>query len=392
MKLRSTTTPASISKVAKYGLVLTLIIATLVGGYMYINRPASANYNARINQLQAERSRFQQEAMRLNNEATSLSNTLAQLTNEKNALQSQVDLTQARHDQLTAQITETEAEIEKNRKALGSTIVDLYAGDSVSPVEILASSQNFGDFLDKQEYRSSVKDSLNTTIKHVKDLRTQLQDQKKEVVAVLDEQKQARDSLAAKEAEQATILAKTQNEEAGFRELIKGREAEIENAKELQRALDNAYRNAILNQGGSAAGYGWNESNCPMLGMLSTGGANGRGGDGRGYGCRQCASYVAWKIWTETGNWYQWGDAKNFTANAKAEGYRDLGMNPEPGSIAVMNPAKAGQQYGHVAWVEGVSGNDVTISQYNYNWGAGYGLYSKMTMSKYAFDHYVKIK
>ncbi len=56
-----------------------------------------------------------------------------------------------------------------------------------------------------------------------------------------------------------------------------------------------------------------------------------------------------------------------------------------------MNPAKAGQGFGHVAWVESVSGNNVTVSQYNYDYGQGYGLYSKMTMSKYAFDNFVKI-
>ena len=85
------------------------------------------------------------------------------------------------------------------------------------------------------------------------------------------------------------------------------------------------------------------------------------------------------------------GNAVNFTGNAKAAGYQDLGMNPQPGSIAVMNPAKAGQGFGHVAWVESVSGNNVTVSQYNYDYGQGYGLYSKMTMSKYAFDNFVKI-
>jgi surface antigen len=65
---------------------------------------------------------------------------------------------------------------------------------------------------------------------------------------------------------------------------------------------------------------------------------------------------------------------------------------PMPGSIAVMDPGKAGQSYGHVAWVESVSGNMVTISQYNYDYGDGYGMYSVMTLSSGAFDHYVKIK
>jgi surface antigen len=129
-----------------------------------------------------------------------------------------------------------------------------------------------------------------------------------------------------------------------------------------------------------------------MWGYLSTGGADGNGGDGFGYGCRQCASYAAWRIAKETGIYYRWGNAKDFTQNARNAGYEYLGTNPQPGSIAVMDPAKAGQGYGHIAWVEAVSGGMVTISQYNYDYGQGYGMYSVMTLSASSFDHYVKIK
>jgi surface antigen len=127
-----------------------------------------------------------------------------------------------------------------------------------------------------------------------------------------------------------------------------------------------------------------------MSGYLSTGGADGNGGDGYGYGCRQCASYAAWRIAKETGIYYRWGNAVDFTRNARNAGYQEGA--PMPGSIAVMDPAKAGQGYGHVAWVEAVSGGNVTVSQYNYDYGQGYGMYSMMTLSASAFDHYIKIK
>jgi surface antigen len=49
---------------------------------------------------------------------------------------------------------------------------------------------------------------------------------------------------------------------------------------------------------------------------------------------------------------------------------------------------------GHVAWVEAVSddGSKVLVSQYNYNYGAGWGMYSEMWLSSNFFDQYVKIK
>jgi surface antigen len=62
-----------------------------------------------------------------------------------------------------------------------------------------------------------------------------------------------------------------------------------------------------------------------------------------------------------------------------------------------MDPGKAGQSYGHVAWVESdpqvINGqNVILVSQYNYDYGAGYGMYSEMILSVNAFDHYIHVK
>jgi len=153
--------------------------------------------------------------------------------------------------------------------------------------------------------------------------------------------------------------------------------------------VDNSGEYELIDPG-SMSGYPWDESNCQMSGYWSMGGADGNGGDGRGYGCRQSASYVAWKIATIIGKYYSWGNAVNFTSSAVAAGYTEGA--PQAGSIAVMDPATSGASEGHVAWVEAVSGNTVTVSQYGYNYGAGYGMYSMMNLSVSAFDHYVHIE
>ncbi len=397
MKLK-TTTPASISsKVMKRIFLFATVVVLALASVVYINtRPTSADeYDDKIRALQADMSRYQQEADRLNAEATTLANALAQITNEKNAIQAQVDLSQAQYDKLVIQIKETEKKIEDNQDALGTTITDLYVDDQMTPIEMLASSQNIGEYIDKQEYRESVRDELTSTIKEVKDLKKQLSDQRVEVEKVLVQQKTARDALAAKQAEQSNLLASTQNDEANYQGMIKDSQAQINEARATQAALRarlNSSGGYTLIDTGSMGGYPWNAGNCPMVGYLSSGGANGSGGDGYGYGCRQCASYVAWRIAKETGVYYRWGNAKDFTNNAVNAGYEYLGMNPQPGSIAVMNPAKAGQGFGHVAWVEAVSGDTITVSQYNLDYGQGYGMYSMMTISKYALDKFVKIK
>ena len=395
MKLRLTT-PASISRRSKKALFIVSAFVLLGIGVGYnLNRSASADqYDDKIRALQADMNRYQAEANRLNGEAASLANAVAQITNEKNSLQAQIDVSQAQYNKLVIEIADTEKKIAENQDALGNTIADLYLDDDISPVEMLASSQNIGDFLDKQEYRNSVKDQLSSTIKTVKDLKTQLTTKKEEVTKVLDTQKTARDELAAKQAEQSALLASARNDEATYQGLIKDSASQIAAAKAAQAALAaraNSSGGYSLVSSGSLGAYTslWAPNSCTMGGpggWYSYGGKDGNGGDGRGYGCRQCASYAAWKVASVTGKYYKWGNGGDFARNAINAGYKNLGGSPQPGSLAVMwgNP-------GHVAWVEAVNGNQVLVSQYNWQINGQYGMYSEMWLNKSVFDQYVKI-
>jgi surface antigen len=396
MTLR-TTTPVSKSRVSviakRAGLILIALVITLAGLRFATNNASADQYDDKISALQADMAQYQQQADILNSQAVSLQNTVAQLDNQRQALQAQVDLNQAQYDQLTAQIADTQAKIKTNQDALGATIADLYVDDSTSPIELLASSTNISDFLNKQEYRNSIRDQLSSTIKTVKDLKSKLDAQQASVAKVLAEQKTARDSLVANENQQQALLNQTNNSEAAYQALIKNNAAQIAEARATQAAINARIHSSggyVLIDAGSLSAYPWNSSNCPMSYYYSTGGADGNGGDGHGYGCRQCASYVAWRIAKETGIYYSWGNAVNFTQNAKNAGYVEGA--PMAGSIAVMDPATAGASEGHVAWVEAVSGDKVTVSQYNYDYGQGYGMYSEMVLSASAFDHYIKIK
>ena len=392
MKLRSTT-PVSSSRVAKVlkGTFLGLTVFAMVIAVVPFTRPVAADqFDDKIATLTREMAQFQAEADRLNGEAATLSIALAQITNEKNALQAQVDLSQAQYDKLVIDIAATEKEIKDNQDALGTTIANLYVSDEVSPIEMLAGSGNISEFFNKQEYRSSVKDELNGTIKKVKALKVQLSAQKVEVETVLAQQKSARDSIAAKEAEQASLLAQTQNDENNYQNLIGKNASAIADAKAAQaaiRARSNATGGYSLVEAGSLAGYPWNNSNCRMSGYMSTGGSDGNGGDGHGYGCRQCVSYVAYRVAQATGVYYNNLGNGGQTAQTlvSRHGWTNLGGTPQPGSVGSLwgNP-------GHTAYVEAVDGNKILVSQYNYDYGAGYGMYSEMWLSASFFNQYAK--
>lgn len=392
MKLHISSSHPSHFSVKSILIVACLLLATFIP-LQILSQPAeacttSASCQAEINSLNQEIAEYQKETARLNGEAVTLSSTLAQLSNEKAVIQAQVDISQAKYNQLTQQITETEAQIKNNQDALGDILADLYVDDEISPIEMLASSNTISDFLDKQEYRSSIRNQLTSTITKVKDLKTELSKQQSEVETVLNEQKTQRDSLVAKESEQQTLLNQTQGEEANYQKMIGNNESKIAAVRAAQAMIDSRQSGGVYIETGLLGAYPWNNSNCPMWGYLSTGGSDGNGGDGHGYGCRQCASYVAWRVAKEIGIYYSWGNANNFPGNARSAGYA-VDQTARAGSIGVM----VSGSYGHVVWVESDPvGGEIVVSQYNANYGAGWGMYSKRQVPVGSYDYFIHIK
>ena len=81
---------------------------------------------------------------------------------------------------------------------------------------------------------------------------------------------------------------------------------------------------------------------------------------GNGYSYGYCTYYVASRRSVPS----YWGDARNWYYNAQASGF-SVGSVPVAGAIAWTGAG----YYGHVAYVESVNGNSVTVSEMNFNGG-----------------------
>jgi surface antigen len=81
-------------------------------------------------------------------------------------------------------------------------------------------------------------------------------------------------------------------------------------------------------------------------------------GGANGYAFGYCTWYVANRRNIPS----NWGNANQWYYNAQASGF-SVGSTPVPGAIAWTGAG----YYGHVAYVESVSGGNVTISEMNYN-------------------------
>ena len=389
MKQRSTTL-VSTSLAAKATLIVAAILMAIVGPIQSAPFVKADRFDDQINAIQRQIDQYQAAAGNLQNVANDLQQKVTSINVEKAQIQAQVDISQVKYDQLLAQIKDTEAKIANNKTALGDTIANIYVDGTISPLEMLASSKNIGDYVDKQQLQSTVRDELTSTISKIKTLKKQLETQKSDLEKVLADQKSARDALAAKEAEQQKLLNDTKGEQAAYQKLSADNQAQQSQIRQQQQAaIAAAYASSgggTVIDSGQLGDYPWNSSNCSMGGpggYYSYGGADGGGGDGRTYGCRQCASYAAWRVAKETGRYpIGWGNATNFPQSARNAGYT-TGSSPRAGSLAVLHNGAEG----HVAWVESVSGDgsSIIVSQFNYNYGAGYGMYGKMKISAGAF-------
>lgn len=361
---RSTTNQNSV----KLKRVLLVPIIAVVGLFP-VSQAFADPLEDQIRQLQTEVNSFQAQAGQLRAEADTLQNALRSLTAEKNAIQAQLDLTQAKLDKLNADITANQQKMTRQQSVLSETISDLAAEGTTSPIELLASSGSIGDFIDRQGYRSSVQLQIESSIKQVKAIKIELAKQKQLVEITLNDQKGQRDQLASKEAEQAQLLAATQGQEAQYRQMASQKSSEIAAKRAAQAAAMRARGGGSgISYGSTSYPWGTNPSRSDMAYNDYCQYYDGRGSavDDWGYCKWQCVSHVAWKLATDgRGNsgFRGLGHAMYWRYAGTGVVWNDL----QPGDVIVEQVGG----YGHVMYVEWVSGGQVGISQMNVPYDSG---------------------
>lgn len=371
MKLQSTTLVSSHGIVTRSSLVAAAVLMSITTPLAFTSQVFADQYDEQIKQLQAESDNYKQQASELSVLAGSLQAELDKLTAQKAAIQQQIAQSQAKRDRLDKEIEATKKKIADTKDALGDIIADMYVDDSISPLEMLASSNSIGDYIDKQEYRSSVQENLSNTIKQINALKTQLEKQKKDVENVIKDQEAQKQSLAAKEAEQAKLVEETKGQESAYQALVSQRSSEISRLREQQAAAMR--RDNIQTGPGSASGGGY-----PSIWADAD---QDTRVDSWGLYNRECVSYAAWKV-ASTGRFVPHfggaGNANQWPGTTSRYNIKN-GSTPVAGSVAIQYVGI----YGHAMYVEAVNGDGtITVSDYNNNSdGLGWGRYHYYTRS-----------
>ncbi len=359
-------------------LVFALV---LVGGFaakfVYADQ-----FEQQIRELQQQNNDKQQKIQALQVEAGSLEATISGLAKQINGLQSEIDTNEKKKEDLEKQIADAEVELAKQRRVLGENIKAMYLEGQISTLEMLASSKDLSEFVDKEQYRNSVKDKIKTTLDKVTALKNQLRTQKSQVEVLIKEKQGLQDQISAQKAEQDRLLGLNQSEQAATDKQIKDNYNKIMDLKR-QQAIENM---RLFGGGGGTiggGGYPWGSAVCLHTGAVdgpcwnydwSVGGSVWNWQTG-GYGYRNCTDWVSFRV-RSTGRMVPsgLGNANTWDDRAPAYGYT-VSSSPKEGAAAVSNSGN----YGHVMYVEAVNGDgSIIVSDYN---RAGTGKYDMTRLS-----------
>lgn len=381
------TRPAFKTLATKTTLVTAAIVLAFTSPMAIMSDVSADQYDDKINALQSQVDAYQKKAGVLQGKIGTLKDAIGKLQNERSVIQAKIDLNQAKYEKLQKQIKETQIKIVNNKNALGSTLADMYIDNSISPLEMLASSINIGDYVDKQSYRSSVSDQLQQTIQTINDLKDKLDKDKKSVATILNKQKAQKNSLIANEQEQQRILSDTKGKESAYQSMISAVQKNMADAAAQQAAY---YRSLNPAGGGATSGA---VGNFEYQSLSPSDGAGGCSGGYPAKWCgapdtvaddyalwnRECVSYVAWALDKRFGksvNSFQ-GSGYAFEWEWSAPRYSAARRvsSPRPGDVVLLPKAGAFAPVGHVMIVESVSGGWMHVSQFNF-----YGTHQYSTM------------
>lgn len=286
--------------------------------------------------------------------AGSLEEKLNQLRGQIAEINTQIENTTNKISVLQEELTKTEKELDRQKSILKNNIRTLYKQGNISTVQLLASTDNYADFVNEQEYLEKLKLGVQESADKVAKLKEEIETKKTEQEELREQQKAQRELAERNKNEQDSLLAQTRGEEAEYKRVTE----DLQNQQASILAQIVA-RSRVLT-GVGTGNYPW--SSYREGSWTHAGSCNyGDDVDPWQYCYRQCTSFTAWRVYASGRQApVGYGNANNWGYIAAANGIA-TGGTPKVGAVAVWGGAE-----GHVAYVEEVYGDgQARISEYN---------------------------
>ena len=355
-------------------LALLVAVAGIVGGGVVVH---ADSFDEQINALNDQNHNTRSLISGLQTEAVSYQDAINKLQAQIDALRAALAANEAKQADVQRQIIEAQAKIDQQKAYLSESVKVMYIDGQLSSIEQLASSRNLSDYIDKEEYRTSVQNKIDEMIKEIAALQLELQKQKQELDVLVASQKQQNDQLAAAQSQQQQLLAYNEGQQSAYNQQISANNGKIAELRRQQLAANARFLGAAGSGSTCGGGYPAKWCNIPQDSVI----------DDWGMYNRECVSYTAFRVaasgrympyWGGIGNANQWDD------NARRAGI-PVDTNPRVGDVAVSNAGF----YGHVMYVEGVNGDGtINISQYNASLNGTYSVRYNLPIGALVFIHF----
>lgn len=269
--------------------------------------------------------------------------------------------TEAQIKSLNRQIMEAELKLAEERKALAELIVNMHFSNDAEPIRVIAGASSISDLAEKAAREDVAKKKITAKAESVMAMKTKLEEDKEQVEFLNEQQKEIKQELINKQAEQQALMEKYANDAEAYTEAAEKARAEKIRAEQAEQ---NAHPELYGGSAYSGANtYPWQED-CPGKQDYYVTYRNGR--KIGGYVC-ECVSYAGWKAYEYYGVAPAWGNANTWDDGARRAGYT-VNHTPAAGTIGQTDSGP----YGHVFWVESVNADgSINISEYNNSWSTG---------------------
>ncbi len=308
-------------------------------------------------------------------QASDAQTKLNQLNAQIRELQTQINLNEAQSAKLIAQIADAQAKLANQKAVLADIVKTMYFDSSVSPIEMLASSQNISDFLDTEQYRETIKTKIQSAMDEIQKLKKSLEDQQTSLAKTLEDQKSQQIALDKTRNEAAQLLALYSQNAASADQQVRDSNAQVSKLRSEQ-AIAIAAASHHISGGSGCGGYPAVWCNSPQDSMA----------DSWGMYNRECVSYAAWATAERFGHtmpyWGGRGNANQWPGNARASGI-PVDNSPHIGDVAIY----MGGAFGHAMIVEQVKSSTVIVSSFNADNTGHYSVDEWQTSSLY-FIHF----
>jgi peptidoglycan hydrolase CwlO-like protein len=204
------------SSIRVSALIAAFTISSVLVLGVFLNGVRADQFDAQIQALRDQNASSQAASNQLQVQASSYQDAINKLQAQISSLQTAITDNQRRVEELKAQIAQAQAELEHQKVVLGQNIKAMYLEGEISTLEILASSNDISEFVNKEEYRSSVQDKVKTTMDKINSLKQQLQTQQQQLEGVIKDLQTQATALSANQAQQNQLLAYTEGQKATY--------------------------------------------------------------------------------------------------------------------------------------------------------------------------------